>query len=89
VEYSFAVPAAGRYAVNLRIATPNKDAQLQIKKAEGTILSTLNIPTTGGWQTWQTITATVPLEKGLQSLRVQASATPAWNMNWLQLQGPN
>jgi endoglucanase len=45
----------------------------------------VNVPNTGAYQTWQTTSATVSLQAGTQTIRLQSSATPAWNINWLEV----
>jgi Carbohydrate binding module (family 6)/Secretion system C-terminal sorting domain len=84
MDYSVNVATAGTYTVNFRIATPNTGAQLQLRKADGTILLTNNLPVTGAWQTWQTVSATVSLSAGAQTLRLYSSAVPRWNINWFE-----
>jgi hypothetical protein len=44
---------------------------LHIASSSGTNLSgSVNVPATGGWQTWTTVTATVTLPAGLQTLTI-------------------
>src|SRR5215218_3743818 len=87
MDYSINTSSAGTYTINLRIATPNPGAQLQIKKSDGTVLSTVNLPNTWGWQEWQTISTTVTLAAGVQTIRVQSSSSSGWNINWLEVVG--
>jgi hypothetical protein len=88
MEYSVTVASAGTYTVNFRIATPNNGAQFQVKNASGTVLATVNVPNTGAYQTWQTTSTAVNLAAGTQTIRLQSSATPAWNINWLEIVQP-
>jgi hypothetical protein len=85
LEYSFYVPAAGDYDLDLRVATPNNGGQIQIKKQDGTVLMTLNVPNTGGYQNFQTVSTILRLPEGKQTIRIQSSAVPIWNINWLEL----
>jgi hypothetical protein len=87
MEYSVNVPTAGNYTLNLRIATPFSGSQCTIKNSTGNVLATLNLPTTGGWQTWQTISSTVNLVAGTQIIRLQSTSSAGWNINWLELVG--
>jgi hypothetical protein len=87
MDYSVNVSTAGSYTINLRIATPNFGAQLQLKNGSGEILSTLTLPTTGGWQTWQTVSTTIALIQGVQTIRLQSASTAGWNINWLEVVG--
>jgi endoglucanase len=84
MEYSYNAPSSGTYTVNLRIASPNSGAQLQIKNKSGTVLATVTIPTTGGFQTWQTVSATVNLPAGQQTIKLQSTSSAGWNINWIE-----
>ena len=86
MDYSVNAPSAGTYTVNLRIASQNSAGQLQIKNAGGTVLATVNVPVTGGWQTWQTISTNVTLPAGTQTLRVVSTSSygNVWNFNWFE-----
>jgi endoglucanase len=83
MDYSITASAAGTYAVNLRVASPT-GGQLQIKSSDGTVLATVAIPNTGGWQNWQTVSANISLAAGTQTIRVY-SASNGWNFNWWEL----
>jgi hypothetical protein len=50
----------------------------------GSQIDQQSAPDTEGWQNWTTITATVNLQAGSQTLRVNAIGD-AWNMNWIRL----
>jgi hypothetical protein len=86
MDYGYNAPSTGSYNVRLRIATAMSGAQLQIRKADGSILSTVNVPNTGGWQTWQTITTSINLTQGQQTLRIISTSAANWNINWLELE---
>lgn len=83
-EYPVNVSTSGTYQVNYRVASPNASGQVQFRKSDGTILSTTNIPNTGGWQTWQTVSANVNLNAGNQTIRLYFSGG-GFNMNYFEL----
>src|SRR5215211_5558283 len=85
MDYQVSVASPGTYTLNIRVATPNSGAQLQLRKADGSVLSTVNLPNTGWWQTWQTISTTITLQAGTQSIRVISTAAAGWNINWMEL----
>jgi hypothetical protein len=87
MDYSLTVGATGSYKLNLRLATPYSGAQLLVKDKTGNILSTINIPTTGGFQKWQTVSVPVDLFAGLQTIRLESNSTAGWNINWMELVG--
>ena len=65
-KYTVNVATAGTYTVGLRLASPSGVTDgLHIANSAGTNLSgNVNVPATGGWQTWTTATATVTLPAG-------------------------
>ena len=82
MDYAVNVPQTGNYIISFRIATI-QGSQIQLRKADGSLLTTVSFPNTGGWQTWTTVTAQVSLTAGQQTLRI-ASISSGWNMNWFE-----
>lgn len=82
MDYHVNVTAAGTYTVAFRVASNPGGGQLQLLSGDNTLAS-VNIPPTGGWQAWITLTATVTLTAGEQTLRVYAG-TSDWNLNWIE-----
>jgi Carbohydrate binding module (family 6)/Ricin-type beta-trefoil lectin domain-like len=81
-RYTVNVATAGTYTVTLRVAAPDAvtDA-LHIDNSAGTNLSgDINIPDTGGWQDWGTVTATVALPAGRQTLTIDQD-NGGWNIH--------
>jgi dienelactone hydrolase len=85
MDYNVNVSSAGSYAMNLRVASPT-GGQLQIRNSAGTVLATVSIPATGGWQSWQTVTTNISLSAGTQTIRVYSTSN-GWNFNWLEIAG--
>ena len=83
LDYAVNVAAAGSYTVGFRVASANGGATLQLRNSVGGVLGSVNVGNTGGWQSWQTINATVTLPAGKQTLRVFAAASTGCNLNWL------
>jgi hypothetical protein len=83
MDYATTVASAGTYTFNIRIASPYTAQQLQLKNTSGTVLATVNIPQTGSYQTWSTVSATVTLPAGNQTLRIYSS-NGGWNINWME-----
>jgi Carbohydrate binding module (family 6). len=83
MDYSINVQNSGSYDVQFRVSSLYTDSKLQL--LSGTeVLATVTVPNTGGWQKWQTVTATVNLNAGSQTLRVKA-VTNGWNINWMNI----
>jgi hypothetical protein len=83
-NYTVNVASAGTYAVSLRLASISgvTDA-LHIANSAGTNLSgSIGAPATGGWQDWTTVTASVTLPAGVQTLTVDQD-NAGWNIHYL------
>ncbi|WP_218160081.1 discoidin domain-containing protein [Actinacidiphila alni] len=83
-RYTVTVASAGTYTVGLRVAAPAAvgDA-LRLSDAAGTDLSgPVGVPATGDWQSWATVTTTVTLPAGRQTLTVRQD-NGGWNLNHL------
>ncbi len=81
MDYNVNVSAAGTYSVQYRVSSPYDATQLQLRSGS-TVLSTVAVPNTGGWQNWQTVTATAVLPAGNQTLRIYSSVG-GQNINWI------
>jgi beta-glucanase (GH16 family) len=83
-RYTVNVATAGAYTVTFRVAAIDAvtDA-LHIANSSGSNLSgSINVPATGGWQTWTSVTATVTLPAGVQTLTLNQD-NGGWNINYL------
>jgi hypothetical protein len=49
------------------------------------LLGTVNVPSTGAWQTYTTVSNTISLSAGIQNIRVYATQM-GWNLNWFELE---
>ena len=73
MDYNVNVQQAGTYNVSFRVASPyGASSGLQLKSGS-TVLATVDIPDTGGWQNWQTVSTTAVLSSGQQTLRIYAN----------------
>ena len=83
-KYTVSVASARSYTVTLRLASPNGVTDgLHIASSSGANLSgNINVPATGGWQTWTTVTATVTLPAGEQTLTIDQD-NGGWNIHQL------
>jgi hypothetical protein len=73
---------AGTYAVNFLVAAPNAvTGACHISNSSGTNLSgSINVPATGGWQNFTTVTANVTLPAGQQTLSLNED-NAGWTIN--------
>jgi uncharacterized protein YjdB len=82
MNYSVSVATAGTYNVDFRIASTVATGVIQLKSGS-TVLGSVTLPNTTGWQVWQTVTmSNVALSAGTQTLQVYAS-TGGYNINWM------
>jgi hypothetical protein len=84
-NYTVDVATAGTYGVSFRVASPYgiTDA-LHVDNSAGTNLSgAIGVPDTGGYQDWTTVTASITLPAGVQTLTVDQDNN-GWNLHYLQ-----
>jgi hypothetical protein len=82
MRYNLSVQASGAYSVSFRVASATHAGQIQLQR-DGSTIGSLNLPVTGGWQVWQTVSTFIYLPRGPQTLTVFASAG-GFNLNWLE-----
>jgi endoglucanase len=86
MKYDVNVPAAGTYTVSYRVAAASAGGVIQLENAGGIpVYGTANVPATGGWQTWTTVSHTVQLAAGKQSLGI-AAKIGGFNLNWIKVE---
>ncbi len=78
------IPATGRYTINARVASVGGGTLSTDLNAGALVLATLNVPDTGGWQNWTTVSQTVEISAGSYDLGVFAT-TGNWNFNWIEV----
>jgi hypothetical protein len=84
MSYNLNVASAGTYTVSFRVASALAGPSFKMQDAKGNVLATVNVPTTGAWQAWTTITATMTLPAGAQTLTIVSLTDNGWNLNWMQ-----
>ena len=82
LDYNVSVAYTGNYLASFRVSTPFNNQRFQLRRSNGTVLATINVPNTGGHQNWITVTASVPLDAGAQALRIFSLQSGGWNINW-------
>jgi beta-glucanase (GH16 family) len=81
---SINIPTTGAYLVEYRVASPG-GGQLSLDLNGGaTVLGSLAVPATGGWQSWTTISHTVNINAGTYNFGIYAQAG-GWNFNWWRI----
>ncbi len=88
--YTVNVTAAGTYSLAARVASNGAGGSFHVEVDGTNVTGPLQIPGTGGWQNWTTITSPVfTLTAGQHVLRVAMDANGATgsvgNLNWLSI----
>ena len=84
MKYSVNIATTGSYTINYRVASLT-GGSFQIENAGGTpVYGVIDVPATGDWQNWQTISHTVNLTAGQQEIAL-VSLSGAWNINWFEI----
>jgi hypothetical protein len=86
LAYKTNIPSAGKYVVSYRVASLNSVGRIQFEQQGGNpIYGTIDVPVTGGWQTWTTISHEVELSAGEQYVALAIKAGN-FNLNWIKIE---
>ncbi|MCV9387256.1 carbohydrate-binding protein [Reichenbachiella ulvae] len=83
LDYEVNAQSAGTYQIDVRVAAAGSDAKSFEIYSNGNLLETVSFTATGGWQNWTTVTTSVSLNAGNQTIRLQA-VTSGFNINWIE-----
>ncbi|MEI9945784.1 MAG: carbohydrate-binding protein [Chitinophagaceae bacterium] len=84
MDYKVGVFTSGYYSAKFRVATTKNNSQFQIKSGN-TVLATINIPNTGEWNIWKTVSVdNIPLAAGFQTIRIQSTNDENCDFNWTE-----
>lgn len=81
MEYSIQVPQSGTWLLEFRVAGNVADGQFVVSIPD-TTLTTINVPFTGGWQNWRTVSANVKLKPGKKMMKLSVKKG-GFNINWI------
>jgi hypothetical protein len=81
IEYNVNITASINSAT-FRIASLSAAGRIAFS-CDGTLLTTFDLPVTGGWQTWQSVNKSVTLPAGAHTIRITA-VIGGFNLNWMQ-----
>jgi predicted alpha-1,6-mannanase (GH76 family) len=81
---NIAFPASGTYTVEYRVSSLNGGKLSLDLNAGTTVLGALDIPATGAWQKWTTISHNVTVTAGTYNVGLYAQ-TGGWNINWFRI----
>ncbi len=80
----------GATAIDFRVGSQGAKASLEVRLGapDGELIGSVDIPSTGGWQNWQTITCEIAETKGRQDVYfvfVSENGGYLFNVNWWQI----
>ncbi len=91
-DYRIAINEAADFNLSVRVASTNSNGRLRFiliddfhEEQDDMVITHFNIPNTGGWQKWTSISETVSLPKGFYKLRLYI-VSPEFNVNWFQFE---
>lgn len=78
-------PTSGSYVIEYRVASAVTGARISSDLNAGSIqLGNVNIPNTGGWQNWQTVSQTVNVNAGTYNFGIFIQSSGV-NINWFRI----
>jgi endonuclease/exonuclease/phosphatase family metal-dependent hydrolase len=84
LDYTVHVAQAGSYSVQLRVASPTGGRLHVGFNNSSRVWVDVDVPNTGGWQTWTTAAVPVTLGNGVQQLTLFAD-TGSYNLNYVNV----
>jgi endoglucanase len=84
MDYHVNVASSGIHTFNFRVANSYGNGIIEIKNENGDVLGQVDVPRTGGWQNFTTITTTANLTAGDQILRI-FTKKGTFNFNWFEV----
>ena len=85
-DYLVLVTETGEYDINFRAASENQSGSILLQLISGSDIQNLtqiSLPITGGWQSWETVSASTNLTEGSYKLRMKV-IQPGFNLNWIE-----
>lgn len=82
MNYNIDVKTSGQYSLSFRVASAKTTGKFDVKIGS-TVLASITIGNTGGWQVWKTVTANVTLTAGKQVMQLLTTGAE-WNINWFE-----
>ena len=84
MEFTLQASTTGSYTLKARVSSLSGGGKFHVEFRGVDKTGEITVPTTGGWQTWTTLTTTVMLDAGTQVMRFAPTAS-GFNVNWFEL----
>jgi hypothetical protein len=89
MNYTVSPLIQGPYAISARVAAPSTGGSFYIEAGGVNASGTINVPATGGWQSWTTLPPRVLANtQSLNSFKLVVLSA-GFNLNWLRLESLN
>ena len=85
MDYSVTVPTTGDYIVRFRVGS-FYEPSFVVRNSAGQVLDTVKVYNTGSWDNFITLTHTLHLVAGTQTIRIESIHTDGWNINWFEIE---
>jgi hypothetical protein len=80
------IPTAGTYKITYRVASLNGGGKFTLNESiDQSVIDTVSVPKTSGWQSWVNVERTVTLPAGKHNFLVKV-VTGGFNLNWLKIE---
>jgi endonuclease/exonuclease/phosphatase family metal-dependent hydrolase len=80
LEYSVSVTNDGAYTLDIRVASYNESGRIAII-VDNQLKKSIEIPITGDWQAWETVSTNIDLSRGTHQLKLEV-VRAGFNLNW-------
>jgi endoglucanase len=87
-EYLIYISESGYYNLNLRTAAESSAGKIEFELSHNEVtqsISTIDLPVTGGWQSWQTTATQTTLNEGIYTLKMKVLQS-GFNINWFEFE---
>jgi endoglucanase len=87
-EYFIYISDSGNYNLNCRTAAQSDTGRIEfelINNQETQSISIIDLPITGGWQSWQTTSTQTVLNAGIYTLKMKVLKA-GFNLNWFEFE---
>lgn len=87
VYYNVSLSTSGTYKFIFRLASASTGAKFEIYDTYNsvkTLIGTVTVPNTGGWQTWKDVPISLSLKSGSHAITLYSVASYRWNINYFK-----
>ena len=87
-EYNVGVAQSGTYTLDVRYTNGTGVTSVLNVSSDGNQIASLDMPSTGAWGVWETVSAVVNLSAGAQTIRLDfvnnSSFSYSYDINWIE-----